>query len=164
MVNLGRLAVLVTALLWSAMAASQTLKMPSFCHVRDAIAVRFSLGMAALPAVERERVMLQFARIRNANYCPFGGVTVSGHTESLEGPTDKSKNDLAMERSRYVARLLEQGGMPKELIHLEASADRSPLVPQPDFRNARVEVTVRAGCPNDPCMFPVSENGLRRPQ
>lgn len=161
MARTGSSAALVAALLLSTEAVPQSKAVA--CDVRDGIEIRFSPGIAALPAAERERVVQEVARIRKANYCPFGGVTVSGHTDSTDGVT-KSKDGLAAERSRYVAWLLEQGGIPKELIHLEASAGRFPVVKPPDSRNARAEVTVRAGCPGDSCMFPVSASGFRLPK
>ena len=161
MARSGSSAVLLAVLLSSTDAEPQS--RPIVCDVFDRIEVRFSQGNSVLPAAERERVMQEAARIRRANYCPFGGVTVSGHTNSTEGPT-KTKDRLAVERSSYVARLLEQGGIPKQLIHVEASGDRVPVMKHPDSRNARAEVTVRAGCPSDSCMFPVSASGFRLPK
>ncbi len=152
---------LVAALLWSATSTSQT--KPVTCDVVDGMEIRFPSGAASLPASERERVMREVGRFRHANYCPFAGVTVYGHADAGEG-SSKNKDILGVERGRYVARLLELGGIPKERIHTDGKGDRFPSVKPSDPRNARAEVSVRAGCASERCMFPVTASGFRLPK
>lgn len=157
-----RTAILVVGVLFATQAVTQP-KKPNFklCHVVDGIDVRFERESVAVSALERGRVMEQVVRYLNADYCPFGGIKVFGHADSDEGPPEARKS-WSIQRAQYVARLLEQGGIPKRLIFIEGYADRQPLIKAPDGRNIRVEVHVLAGCPSEGvCMFPVSASGFR---
>lgn len=133
------------------------------CDVRHNIDVPFALGSTALPDTERERVMKGVERIRNADYCPFAFVRVTGHSTPAE-ELSRAKGRVSIERAHYVARLLELGGIPKRLIHVESEADSQPLSSTAAHRSARVEVDVSAGCPSTTnCPFPLAPSGLRLP-
>ena len=133
------------------------------CDVRDGIDVPFALNSTALPDAERERVMKGVERIRNANYCPFAFVRVTGHSTPNE-ELSRVKGRVSTERADYVARLLELGGIPKRLIYVESKADSQPVFSSRTNRNARVEVDVSAGCPSaGMCPFPLTPSGFRLP-
>lgn len=145
---------------WSAETKYNHTKTTSYGTVERA-RVQFASGTTALPASEREQIMQVVDQLRKANYCPLHGITILGYSDAREGSPAK-RMALASERARYVARLLELAGMPKELILGEGSAEHQVVAKDSSESNIRVEVNADVGCQFcDMCMIPVGADGFR---
>jgi outer membrane protein OmpA-like peptidoglycan-associated protein len=161
-----RLAVRGAALVLAAVASGGLMaqaEAPHTCDVFDGIDLRFAPRAVALAAVEREKIEGLVTRIYRADYCPFSGLNVQGHTDSSEGDVGAMRA-LSLARANYVARLFEARGISKKLVHVESKGDKQPVVLSPDSRNSRVEVFVFAGCRSRTCPFPADASGLRLPK